>query len=149
MFGLARILSEECGLAFFSGSPGPMELIVIFLVVLVLFGPRRLPEIAKMIGKMLHELRRASEDFKDQVMSIETESQETEVTVSPTDGVMEDVFQDNEDDLPADDGILDEEPSPADAYGLVDDEGPAEGGGLDAKDETSDKTSEERNDLAG
>jgi sec-independent protein translocase protein TatA len=50
-----------------------MELIVIFMLVLVLFGPRRLPEIAKTIGKVLHELRRASEDFKDQVMSIETE----------------------------------------------------------------------------
>jgi TatA/E family protein of Tat protein translocase len=49
-----------------------MELIVIFMVILVLFGPRRLPEIAKMIGKTLQELRRASEDFKDQVLSIET-----------------------------------------------------------------------------
>ncbi len=145
MFGLARILPEECGLAFFSGSPGPMELIVIFLVVLVLFGPRRLPEIARMIGKMLHELRRASEDFKDQVMSIEAESQETEVTVPPTADLMEDVFQDNEDDLPLEDDIPAEAPSPADAYGLVDDDSSGEGGGLDAED----KTTEERNDLAG
>jgi len=60
-------------LAFLGGSPGPMELIVIFLLILVLFGPRRLPEIAKMIGKTLHELRRASEDFKQQIMSIDTE----------------------------------------------------------------------------
>ena len=66
-------------LAFLGGSPGPMELIVIFLVILVLFGPRRLPEIAKMIGKTLHELRRASEDFKDQVLSIDAESQEVVV----------------------------------------------------------------------
>ncbi len=50
-----------------------MELIVIFLLILVLFGPRRLPEIAKMIGKTIHELRKASEDFKDQVMSIESD----------------------------------------------------------------------------
>jgi TatA/E family protein of Tat protein translocase len=59
--------------AFLAGSPGPLELVVIFLLILVLFGPRRLPEIAKMIGKALHELRRASEDFRNQVMAIETE----------------------------------------------------------------------------
>jgi TatA/E family protein of Tat protein translocase len=49
-----------------------MEIFVIFMVILVLFGPRRLPEIAKMIGRTLNELRRASEDFKDQVLSIDT-----------------------------------------------------------------------------
>ena len=63
-------------MAFLAGSPGPMEIIVIFLLILVLFGPRRLPEIAKMIGKTIHELRRASEDFKDQVMAIETDPAE-------------------------------------------------------------------------
>ena len=67
------MMSSCLPLSFFAGTPGPMELIVIFMLVLVLFGPRRLPEIAKTIGKVLHELRRASEDFKDQVMSIETE----------------------------------------------------------------------------
>jgi TatA/E family protein of Tat protein translocase len=64
-------------MAFLAGSPGPGEIIVIFLLILVLFGPRRLPEIAKMIGKTLHELRRASEDFKDQVMAIETDPVES------------------------------------------------------------------------
>jgi TatA/E family protein of Tat protein translocase len=57
--------------AFLGGSPGSGELIVIFLVILVLFGPRRLPEIARMIGKALTSLRRASQDFKDQVLSID------------------------------------------------------------------------------
>ncbi len=73
--------------AFFAGSPGPMELIVIFLLILVLFGPRRLPEIAKMIGKTIHELRKASEDFKDQVMSIETDpvKQASSVESDPSD----------------------------------------------------------------
>ena len=66
--------------AFFAGSPGPMELIVIFMLILVLFGPRRLPEIAKMIGKTIHELRKASEDFKEQVMSIEVDPVEPDLT---------------------------------------------------------------------
>ncbi len=80
-------------MAFLSGSAGPMEMIVIFLLILVLFGPRRLPEIAKMIGKTLHELRRASEDFKDQVMAIETDVVEA---VDPT--KHPDFIEDNADD---------------------------------------------------
>jgi len=58
-------------LLFLAGSPGPLELLVIFAVVLVLFGPRKLPGIARSIGRMLHELRKASEDFRSQVMSID------------------------------------------------------------------------------
>ena len=48
-----------------------MELVVIFLVVLVLFGPKKLPEIARMIGKTIDQLRNASQDFKDEIMKIE------------------------------------------------------------------------------
>ena len=43
---------------------GPAELIVIFLVALLVVGPKRLPQLGKTIGKSLRELRRASEDFK-------------------------------------------------------------------------------------
>src|SRR5271165_3301008 len=41
--------------------------IVIFLLALVLFGPKRLPEIGRQIGKLLAEFRRASNDFKMQI----------------------------------------------------------------------------------
>ena len=58
-------------LLFLAGSTGPLELLVILAAILVLFGPRRLPEIARSIGRMLHELRKASDDFRSQVMSIE------------------------------------------------------------------------------
>lgn len=61
-------------LMFLAGSPGPLELLVIFAVILVLFGPRKLPEIARMLGRALHELRRASEDFKSQIMSLDEPS---------------------------------------------------------------------------
>jgi len=61
-------------LGFLPGSPGALELLVIFALVLLLFGPRKLPEIARMIGKALRELRHASEDFKDQIMRIEEET---------------------------------------------------------------------------
>jgi Tat protein translocase TatB subunit len=64
-------------LAFLSGSPGWGELLLVFAVVLVLFGPRRLPELARMIGKALEELRRASQDFRNEVMRIDTDVKDT------------------------------------------------------------------------
>ncbi len=40
---------------------GPTELIIILVIVLIIFGPRKLPELGKAIGSGLRELRRASE----------------------------------------------------------------------------------------
>jgi TatA/E family protein of Tat protein translocase len=68
-------------LGFLSGSPGMGELLLLFAVILILFGPRRLPEVAKMIGRAMQELRRASQDFRDQVMRIDTPA-----TPSPRNG---------------------------------------------------------------
>jgi sec-independent protein translocase protein TatA len=46
------------------GSLGVQEMIVIFLVALVLFGPKKLPELGKTLGKAITEFRRASNDLK-------------------------------------------------------------------------------------
>ena len=46
------------------GTLGVQEMIVIFIVALVLFGPKKLPELGKTIGKALTEFRRASSDLK-------------------------------------------------------------------------------------
>ena len=46
------------------GTLGGPELFLILVIALIVFGPRRLPEIGKSIGKMLVEFRRASNDFK-------------------------------------------------------------------------------------
>ncbi len=56
-----------------AGSPGPLELLVIFAVILILFGPRKLPGIARSIGRMLSELRKASQDFRSQIMTIDSD----------------------------------------------------------------------------
>lgn len=45
-------------------SVGSTELLVILGAALVFFGPRRLPQLSRQIGKSLMEFRRASEDFK-------------------------------------------------------------------------------------
>jgi len=46
------------------GSVGMPELILIFIVALLVFGPKKLPEIGKSLGKGLAEFKRASEDLK-------------------------------------------------------------------------------------
>src|SRR5262245_15873007 len=46
------------------GSLGGSEVIVLFVLALLLFGPRRLPEIGKTIGKAVAEFRKASQDFR-------------------------------------------------------------------------------------
>ena len=46
------------------GSLGVPELILIFIVALLVFGPKRLPEIGKTLGKALGEFKRATDDFK-------------------------------------------------------------------------------------
>ncbi len=48
----------------FLESVGTTELIVILVAALILFGPRRLPELSRSLGKSLGEFKRASDDFK-------------------------------------------------------------------------------------
>jgi sec-independent protein translocase protein TatB len=48
---------------------GPGELVIILILALVLLGPKRLPEVARTVGKGMRELRRATEDLKDSVES--------------------------------------------------------------------------------
>jgi TatA/E family protein of Tat protein translocase len=45
-------------------SLGTSELLLILAVALIFFGPRKLPQISKQIGKSLSEFRKASDDFK-------------------------------------------------------------------------------------
>lgn len=49
---------------FILDSLGNTELLVILGAALIFFGPRRLPQLSRQIGKSLSEFRRASEDFK-------------------------------------------------------------------------------------
>jgi Tat protein translocase TatB subunit len=49
---------------FILDSLGSTELLVILAAALIFFGPRRLPQLSRQLGKGLTEFRRASEDFK-------------------------------------------------------------------------------------
>jgi TatA/E family protein of Tat protein translocase len=48
------------------GSLGWPEILVILVIALIVFGPRKLPELGKTLGQSLAQFRRASEDFKRQ-----------------------------------------------------------------------------------
>ena len=58
---------------------GFSETIFLFLLALLIFGPKKLPEIARQVGKALNEFKRASNEFKSQLASeisqLEMESQ--------------------------------------------------------------------------
>src|ERR1700677_4654765 len=60
--------------------------ILIFILALVLFGPKRLPEIGRTIGKLLAEFRRASNEFKfqiqDEIRSMEDEERRKKLAES-------------------------------------------------------------------
>ena len=43
------------------------ETVFLFILALVIFGPKRLPEIARQVGKYMNEFRRASNEFKSQI----------------------------------------------------------------------------------
>jgi len=49
------------------GSLGVPELLLIFAVILIVFGPRRIPEIGKTLGKAMGEFRKATDDLKSTI----------------------------------------------------------------------------------
>ena len=63
------------------------ETIFLFFLALVIFGPKKLPEIARQVGKWMNEFRRASNEFKSQIEQeiahLEVESKQTILPPSP------------------------------------------------------------------
>jgi sec-independent protein translocase protein TatB len=63
------------------------ETIFLFFLALVIFGPKKLPEIARTVGKALNEFKRASNEFKAQIEQeishLEVEKQQTILPPSP------------------------------------------------------------------
>lgn len=55
---------------------GMPELLVILAVALIVLGPKRLPEIARALGKGMAEFRRATDELKDELSRLEDEIEE-------------------------------------------------------------------------
>src|SRR5215469_14879197 len=49
------------------GTMSMIDSIILMVMALVVFGPRRLPQIGRQIGKLMYEFRKASNDFKFQM----------------------------------------------------------------------------------
>ncbi len=54
--------------------PGPFELILIFLAVLLIFGAKRIPEIARGLGKGIREFKDATTDIKRELTADESQN---------------------------------------------------------------------------
>jgi len=58
------------------------HIVILFVVVLVLFGPHKLPELARGLGKLMAEFRKASTDFKmafeEEMRNVERQARELE-----------------------------------------------------------------------
>jgi TatA/E family protein of Tat protein translocase len=58
------------------------HMIVVFIIVLVVFGPQKLPELARSLGKLMAEFRKASSDFKgafeEEMKDLERQAREVE-----------------------------------------------------------------------
>jgi len=69
------------------------EMMFIFILALILFGPKKLPEIGKQIGKGLAEFKRASREFQSQIedevrkLEVETDLKNTIAPISLTETV--------------------------------------------------------------
>lgn len=64
------------------------EMAFLFVLALLLFGPKKLPEIGRQIGKALNEFKRASNEFRSQIeteiANIERETESTPQILPPT-----------------------------------------------------------------
>ena len=59
------------------------ELIFLFVLALVVFGPKRLPEIARQVGKILAEFKRASNEFQHQLQAEISDSEKKQESKPP------------------------------------------------------------------
>ena len=62
------------------GSIGMPELIIIFVIALIIFGPRKLPELGRSLGKSIAEFKKASNELRNTLEEeIRLEDQRTKV----------------------------------------------------------------------
>lgn len=64
------------------GPLGIWELLIILVVVLLIFGPRRLPDMAKGIGQSVREFRKGIRDIRDDINAKDTPKKTEEVSQS-------------------------------------------------------------------
>ena len=70
------------------GSIGMPELIIIFVIALIIFGPRKLPELGRSLGKSLAEFKKASNELRntleEEIRIEEQKEKETKSAPAPS-----------------------------------------------------------------
>lgn len=57
---------------------GPSELVIVGVLFLIIFGPSKLPQMARDAGRLMTEARRAMDDFKEELTSASDDEKENE-----------------------------------------------------------------------
>src|SRR6267378_8409747 len=71
---------------------GPMELMLIVVLALIVFGPAKLPEIMGQVGKAIGDFRRATSELSDEFnRTIQAELNETKQTIEETKSALTEV----------------------------------------------------------
>ena len=60
---------------------GPWEIALVILVIIILFGGKKLPELARGLGLGLREFKKAKQEIKDEVKNVTDEVEDTEKEV--------------------------------------------------------------------
>ena len=79
------------------GSIGTAEIVIIFILALIVFGPRKLPELGKTIGKGLAEFKKASNDLKktwEDEVKLDKEKDTLGGVISETTGSLSEIVSD-------------------------------------------------------
>jgi TatA/E family protein of Tat protein translocase len=79
------------------GSLGMQEIIVIFILALIVFGPRKLPELGKTLGKGLAEFKKASNELKqtwEEEVRLEQEKEAMSNILKDTSNGVNDILKD-------------------------------------------------------
>ena len=130
--------------AFVFDSVSGGEWLVLLAVILIIVGPKNLPATARKVGEIMSKLRRAADEFKRQLMTMDDEMRKTADEIKkeyidiPEDGADRAVTDASDvlDDDPYDDYGSDEDPDypggyPYEDYGVSDDSGPSMGEAAD------------------
>jgi sec-independent protein translocase protein TatA len=60
--------------AIFAWAPGGMEIVLILVVILVLFGSKKIPEFARGLGQGIKEFKKASREVTDEIQNTTTDA---------------------------------------------------------------------------
>jgi TatA/E family protein of Tat protein translocase len=63
---------------------GTPEIIAIFILILILFGSKKLPMFARSLGRSLHEFKRAKDDFENEIVNAAKEEPTQPKSLEPT-----------------------------------------------------------------